>query len=124
MGHGASGQVKGQIVKSVPDVRKRGGTGVDVSKPDSIFSGVDSFIDTFFGIKDVGAAPHHKHKTSALQLSGGRGSDFDAASFSSGLYSFVERNGLASHRTPSQQNWRLQKMSAISKNNPSLEKQL
>jgi hypothetical protein len=111
-------------VRPVPDVGKRGEVGDDVSKPSFIFSGVDSFIDAFFGIEDVGSAPHHKHQTSARQLSGERGSGFDAASFSSGLYSFVERNGLASHRAPSQKNWGLQKMSAISANNRSLEKQL
>ena len=117
--------VKSQVVKSAPDVRKRGEVRSDVSKPDSIFSGVDAFIDKFFGIEDVGSsAPHHKFKTSALRLSGVDGSGFDVASFSSDLYSFVERSGLDSTRIPSQKNWRLRKMPAISAKNRSPEKRL
>jgi hypothetical protein len=116
--------VKSQIEESVPVVGERGGVGSNVLKPSSIFSGVDSFIDAFFGIEDVGAAPHHKHQTSARRLSGEKGSGFDAPSFLSGLYSIVEQNGLGSTRVPSQQNWRLQKMPAISANNRSLEKRL
>jgi hypothetical protein len=119
------GVVEGQIVRPVPDVGKRGEVGGDVLKPSSIFSGVDSFIDAFFGVEDVGTStPHHKHKTSAQLLSGGMSSGFDAASFSSGLYSFVERSGLGSTRVPSQKNWRLQKIPAISANNRSPEKRL
>ena len=118
------GVFEGQIVRPVHDVGERGEVGGDVSKPSSIFSGVDSFIDAFFGIEDVGSAPHHTHQTSARQLSGEGGLAFDAGSFSSGLYSLVERNGLSSTRAPSQKNWRLQKMPTISANNRSLEKRL
>jgi hypothetical protein len=62
--------------------------------------------------------------TNAQRLSGGERSSYDAASFSSGLYSLVEQSGLGSSRRPSQENWRLKKMPAISANNRSPEKRL
>lgn len=96
-----------------------------MSKQDSILSGIDSFIDVFFGIEDVGESePHYKHIGSAKRLSGRNDSSFDVSSFLSDLYSIVERNGGRSGRTPSQQNWRLQKIPAIKADNPSQEKQL
>ena len=48
---------------------------------DGIFAGVDDFIDRSLGIEGVGAAPHHKHKTSALRLSRVPVAGLDPATF-------------------------------------------
>lgn len=92
---------------------------------EGIFAGVDAFIDRSFGLEDLGQAPHHKHKTSALRLSRSPPGGLEPASFLSGLYALVERNGRASTRAaPSQANWRLEKKRQMTSGNQSLEKRL
>lgn len=100
------------------------GVGVVAEVP-SIFSGVDAYIDGFFGLCDVGKAPHHKHKTSALRLSKANPGGLDPKCFLGDLYALVERNGLASKRdAPSRENWRLEKKTEISPRNRSPETRL
>jgi hypothetical protein len=91
----------------------------------SILAGVDAIFDRHLQVEHIGAAPHHRHRKSALQLSAGRPSGFDARKLLEETYarlvSNLDRSPRFAQSGSSLENWRFEKQRACSPKNRSPE---
>lgn len=93
----------------------------------SIFRGLDAIIDERLGVRHVGGAPHHHHKSSAMEVCA-RARPLSGAPLFPALVAQFETNFAQAPRSkekgPSDQNWRFEKKLFMSAGNPSIEKQI
>ncbi len=92
----------------------------------NILAGLDAIFDRHLGVEDIGeSSPHHRYRTSALRLSGGRPVGFNAGQLLREAYARLLLNLESSPRFArsgaSQENWRFRKQLGDSPHNPSPE---
>jgi len=93
----------------------------------SIFQGIDEIIDDRLRVGHVGAAPHHHHRTSLLEVCT-RARPISGGPLFPALVARFEANFAMAPRFmakgPSEQNWRFEKKLFMTAGNPSVEKQI
>jgi hypothetical protein len=92
-----------------------------------IFAGVDDIVERHLGIAEIGASqPRFRHLSACQSLNGKPPLAFDATSLIAEVLALLEARLRASGpaRTPSAQNWRLEKQLWIAPHNTSGEKTL
>lgn len=93
----------------------------------SIFDGIDAIIDERLGVRHIGGAPHHHHKTAMLEVCARARPIAGAPLFPALVERFAANLARAPRfreKGPSDQNWRWEPKPAISAGNPSVEKQI
>lgn len=88
----------------------------------SILADVDDIIDEALGLKDIGGRPFHKHKTSCRELTKRPVKEFDASALIGKIYTKIGNNwDNSTYHKMSEENWRFDKKTNVSKKNKSPE---
>ena len=91
----------------------------------SILDGVYLAIDRWLNIDDIGQSPHHRHRSAWQQLDGKSMGSMDGFQLITELLGIIERNWQDTRtgygKLPSVENWRLDSLPEISKENKSPE---
>jgi hypothetical protein len=86
------------------------------SEEKSILKGVNDLIDSELDLKDIGEAPHHRHKTSCDRLTKPPMTGI-ALDLIAKIYEKVEDNWVSDYHMPSEENWRFEKNKRIDGDN-------